>query len=172
LLTAYCKLELTLPLSPTFAEDALRLSAAAILGMGLGLTRDISGKPAGLRTMGLVCLGSALITLTGVRGFASMGAEAESRVIQGVIQGVLTGVGFIGAGAVLHGAGDRKVRGLTTAAIVWVAAALGVACGLAEWSLVAVTAALAFIVIVALHPIEKKIERHGQHSDDAGPADG
>lgn len=144
---------------PPELDDPLRLAAATLLGMGLGLTRDLSGKPAGLRTMGLVSLGAAVITVSALHLFPETEPDAISRVMQGVIQGVLTGIGFIGAGAVLHDPGATQVRGLTTAATVWVASALGVACGVAAWPIVITGAAISFLVIVALHPFEKWVER-------------
>lgn len=146
-------------------EHALRLVAATLLGMGLGLTRDLRGKPAGLRTMGLVSLGAAIMTSTALQLFPASEPDATSRVMQGVIQGVLTGIGFIGAGAVLHDARETRVRGLTTAATVWTAAALGVTCGIGAWAIVLIGAAIAFFVIVALQPLERWIERQAKKNE-------
>lgn len=137
---------------------ALRLVAATAIGCVLGLTRDVAGKPAGMRTMGLVALGSALITLCALEAGAPMGPDAASRLLQGVIQGVLTGVGFVGAGAVLQSPEGTRVRGLTTAAIIWAAAALGIACGLGAWVNVLTASIIALFLIVVLHPLEKRIE--------------
>ena len=145
-----------------YVETAIRLAAAAVLGCLLGLTRDMADKPAGMRTMGLVALGAALITLVAHNAFPEAHPDAQSRVLQGVIQGVLTGVGFIGAGAVLHNHEQGRVRGLTTAAIVWVAAAAGVACGLGEWGPVSIGAVVALLLIVVLHPFERRIERRAR----------
>lgn len=147
---------------PTLTEDFLRLAVAAVLGMALGLTRDVTNKPAGLRTMGLVSLGSAIVTLTAWRTFGPQDLDAASRVIQGAIQGVMTGVGFIGAGAVLHGRNDKRVRGLTTAALFWVAAGLGIACGMGMWTIALVGAPIALLLVVVLHPVERQIERRRQ----------
>jgi putative Mg2+ transporter-C (MgtC) family protein len=92
--------------------------------------------------------------------------DATSRVIQGVIQGVMTGIGFIGAGAILHGQTDKQAHALTTAATVWVTAALAIACALAAWPIVLVGIALTLIVLVVLHPIDdwfdRRRERKGQ----------
>lgn len=113
---------------------ALRLIAAVAAGMVIGINRDVNGKPTGMRTLGLVSLGAALVTVTAQKymGFED-DPDASSRVLQGVIQGVLTGVGFIGAGAILHNKQALDVLGLTTAAGVWVTAAVGIAAGLGAW---------------------------------------
>ncbi|HWA22216.1 MAG TPA: MgtC/SapB family protein [Caulobacterales bacterium] len=149
-----------------FADYALRLAAATAIGCLLGLTRDVAGKPAGMRTMGLVAFGSALITLCALDAGARLGAAGLSRLLQGVIQGVLTGVGFVGAGAVLHSPEGTKVRGLTTAAIIWAAAMLGVACGLGAWANVALASGLALVLIVVLHPLEKHIEDRARRAKE------
>jgi len=79
-------------------------------------------------------------------------------VLQGVIQGVLAGIGFIGAGAILrHGRHDEVVHGVTTAATVWMAAALGIACGLARWPLVTVALIFVFVILIVAKPIERLI---------------
>lgn len=115
-------------------ELALRLLAAVVAGMLLGLNRDVNGKPTGMRTLGLVSLGAALVSVTAQK-YTGLEAhpDASSRVLQGVIQGVLTGVGFIGAGAILHNRQALDVLGLTTAATVWVTAGVGIAAGLGAW---------------------------------------
>lgn len=154
---------------PEFADHALRLAAAAVLGCVFGLTRDVAGKPAGMRTMGLVALGSAVITVCALEAGKTMGPDGLSRLLQGVFQGVLTGVGFVGAGAVLHSPEGMRVRGLTTAAIIWAAAALGVACGLGTWANVLVAAALALFLVVGLHPLEKRIEARAKQAHGKKP---
>lgn len=147
-------------LDPGDIDSALRLAAATAAGMALGLNRDLSDKPTGMRTLGLVALGAALAALAGLRaeGVAD-DPDATSRVIQGVIQGVLTGIGFLGAGVVLRDRSAGRIRGLTTAALVWVTAALGIACALASWVLIALGVGLALFLLVVLHPLEKKLER-------------
>ena len=139
-------------------EALIRLSAACAVGLALGINRDVNGKPTGMRTLGLVALGAAAIS-TGTVHYAGLDQhpDALSRVVQGLIQGVLTGVGFIGAGVILRNAKALDVRGLTTAATVWVTAALGVACGLGSWSTVLVGTALALILLAVLKPIERAL---------------
>lgn len=155
-------------------EALIRLSAATAAGMVLGINRDLRGKPTGIRTLGLVALGSAVITVATINVAGMEGhPDAMSRVIQGLIQGVLVGIGFIGAGVVLHGPKPFEVYGLTTAANVWLTAGIGVACGLGAWHVVWVGVLLGFLLLVAFHPLEKRIEapppnpRDGD--DDQGP---
>ena len=111
-------------------QTLVRLLAALAAGMTVGLNRNLSGKSVGLRTLGLVAMGSALVILAGV---GPNGAPFAPDAVSRVIQGVLTGVGFVGAGVILHGPRGRTVHGLTTAASVWIAAALGIAAGLGAW---------------------------------------
>jgi putative Mg2+ transporter-C (MgtC) family protein len=103
----------------------LRLGAAMLIGCLIGLDRELHHKSTGIRTLGLVALGSALAVLAVAK---DPDADA-SRVIQGVI----TGVGFLGAGVILHGPTGLQVQGLTTAAAIWITASLGVLSGLAAW---------------------------------------
>jgi putative Mg2+ transporter-C (MgtC) family protein len=156
-------------------EAVVRLSAACAVGIALGINRDINGKPTGMRTLGLVALGAAAIS-TGTVHYAGLDQhpDALSRVVQGLIQGVLTGVGFLGAGVILRDSKRLDVHGLTTAATVWVTAALGVACGLGSWSTVLVGTVLALILLAGLKPIERALgmgdenlkRRNGEPPDD------
>jgi len=109
-------------------DIALRLGAAVLAGGLVGINREMHSKPVGVRTLGLVALGAALVTMAG-SGFAGDGTDANaSRAIQGTI----TGIGFLGAGVILKGEGNQ-VHGLTTAASIWVTAALGILCGLGAY---------------------------------------
>lgn len=147
-------------LSSEIVDSALRLIAAAAVGMLIGLNRDISGKPMGMRTLGLVSLGSALAAIAAVH-YASLHdhPDALSRVVQGVLQGVLAGVGFLGAGAILRKTEVGEVHGLTTAATVWVVAALGIACALAAWHLVLLGVVLTLAILVLMVPVERWLVR-------------
>lgn len=133
-----------------YLDVFLRLGAAVLAGAVIGFDREIRDKPAGLRTLTLVSLGSAVFTLTAVGGGT---ADSASRVIQGIV----TGVGFLGAGTIIRGRTEHSVRGLTTAASVWLAAAIGVACGLAYWPLV-LTAILLGLLVLAVEGIETRIK--------------
>jgi putative Mg2+ transporter-C (MgtC) family protein len=131
-------------------DPVLRLVAAAVVGFAVGLNRDLTNKPIGMRTLALVCLGAATACVATVH-YTGLNEQpdAVSRVVQGVIQGVLTGIGFIGAGVVLHDRGSHVVHGLTTAATVFVTAALGIACGLAAWPIVIAGTALTVLILFA-----------------------
>jgi putative Mg2+ transporter-C (MgtC) family protein len=104
-------------------EIALRLLLAVVLGGAIGIEREKTGKPAGLRTHMLICIGATLFTLVSVYGF--QGSVDASRVAAGVV----TGVGFIGAGAIIFRSQEGYITGLTTAASIWVVAGIGVAVG-------------------------------------------
>ena len=130
-----------------YDEVLLRLAAAVLAGALIGFDREVRNKPAGLRTMALVALGSAVFVMTTV-GAAS--ADATSRAIQGIV----TGVGFLGAGTIIRGRTEESVRGLTTAASTWLAAAVGIASGLALWPLVVVASGLGVLVLV-LGPVDR-----------------
>lgn len=142
---------------PTWTEAVFRLLAATGIGGVIGLNRELTRKPAGLRTHALVALGSALLTVTGLQLTAAIGnldPNATSRIIQGLI----AGIGFLGGGVILHTEG-RNVLGLTTAATIWVSAALGVSCGIGQWRIAAVTAFLALVVLVVGRGIESLLHR-------------
>lgn len=135
---------------------ALRLAAAVAAGMAIGLNRDLRGKPIGMRTLALVALASATVTVATVQVDGMWeNPDALSRVVQGLIQGLMTGIGFIGAGVILRRADRDAVQGLTTAATVWVTAALGIACGLAAWRTVGAAVVLSLIVLVVVAWIER-----------------
>jgi putative Mg2+ transporter-C (MgtC) family protein len=139
-----------------YGDVLLRLGAAVIAGAVIGVDRELRGKAAGLRTLALVALGSAVFVLTATKedGTAS---DSTSRAIQGIV----TGIGFLGAGTIVRGQTEQSVRGLTTAASVWLAAAMGIACGLANWPLVFVASAFGLLILV-LDPIERWLkERFG-----------
>lgn len=144
----------------TEIDAVFRLLAAAAVGMIIGLNRDMWGKPTGIRTLGLVSLGAALVALaTTMHPLVAGHPDALSRVIQGVIQGVLTGIGFLGAGVVMRDPKAMEVHGLTTAATVWVTAALGIACALASWHLVIAGLAITLVLLVIVRPLERLIDR-------------
>jgi putative Mg2+ transporter-C (MgtC) family protein len=140
------------------AEVLLRLGTATVAGMAVGLNRDLRDKPMGARTLGLVSLGAAVASVSVVQysNFESH-PDALSRAVQGVIQGIMGGISFIGAGVILRDARAGSVTGLTTAATVWVAAALGIACGLAAWRTAAMGIGIALFVLIVVGWIEQVI---------------
>jgi len=139
-----------MPLS--FGTVLLRLGAAVGVGALIGLDRELRQKPAGIRTLALVALGSAVFVLETIDSGRSPYTDPTSRVIQGII----TGVGFLGAGSIMRNIGEESVRGLTTAASIWLSAAMGIACGLANWPLVVVGGLLGVLVLV-ITPVERVI---------------
>jgi putative Mg2+ transporter-C (MgtC) family protein len=125
------------------AELTLRMGLATAIGGAIGLNRDMHGKPAGLRMLGLVALGAALATIS-VSGFGTNAFPADA--VSRVIQGVLAGVGFLGAGVIMRDE-TGNVHRLNTAASVWVTAAIGVVCGLGEYLIAAIAAALVLVLL-------------------------
>ncbi|MGY4506062.1 putative Mg2+ transporter-C (MgtC) family protein [Bradyrhizobium sp. GM24.11] len=134
-------------------EILLRLGVATLAGSAIGLNRDLNGKPIGLKTLGIVGLSTATVVLLALQ-LSEPGkvADATSRVIQGI----LTGIGFLGAGVIVHESDRFRVRGLTSAACTFLAACLGVVCGAGQWKIVAVALALAFVLLT----VGRRIERH------------
>src|SRR5713226_10583480 len=139
------------------ADVILRLGAATLIGAAIGLNRDLHGKPIGVRTLGLVGLASAIDILAvapgGGEGVHSV--DATSRVIQGV----LTGIGFLGAGVIVRRSIGKQVHGLTSAACAWTTACLGLVCGLAAWPIVAVGVVLVFVLLAFGGPFERLSHR-------------
>lgn len=137
-------------------EIALRLVVAAIAGMAVGLNRDIHNKPIGMRTLGLVSTGSAIVILSGsVYEGLHFGQDAVSRVVQGI----MTGLGFLGAGAIIRGKGGMEVQGLTTASTVWIAAALGVTAGLGAWFITLAGTLITLCLLTFGKSLEEKLIR-------------
>jgi putative Mg2+ transporter-C (MgtC) family protein len=135
------------------ADAILRLAAATLVGGAIGLDRDLRGKPTGVRTMGIVALGSALIVL------ASQQQGTDQAAASRVMQGLITGIGFLGAGVILRDPSSGNVHGLTTAAAIWLTACIGAACGAGAWLLVAASAVLVALVLAFGRPLEQVFER-------------
>lgn len=124
-------------------EVVLRLVLATALGAVIGYQRERSGKEAGIRTNTLICLGSAIFTIVSIYGFPG---SDPSRLAAGVV----TGIGFLGAGVILHRTGGTVV-GLTTAATIWAVAGVGVAAGVGLYLISAVATALVLIILLIPH---------------------
>lgn len=141
-------------------ELAQRLLVAALLGGALGFERELRQKSAGLRTNILIAIGSALFTAMSLEIAEGISADPGRVAAQ-----IVTGIGFLGAGAILRT--DSGVHGLTTAATIWVNAAVGVAAGGGEYHLAILATGVTLAVLLALHPIERFIERRiNQHRTD------
>jgi putative Mg2+ transporter-C (MgtC) family protein len=131
----------------------LRLATGLVAGAVLGLDRNLHGKSAGMRTLGLVALGAAAATsMVALEGHPS---DALSRVMQGV----LTGVGFLGVGVIGRQPDRERAQGLTTAAAVWLAAVLGAGAGAGYYVMVAMTLGLALLVLLIGGPLERALQR-------------
>jgi putative Mg2+ transporter-C (MgtC) family protein len=141
----------------------IRLLLAAALGAAIGIEREIHQKPAGLRTNILITFGSALFTTASI-AMVRLGATPDRITAQ-----VVTGIGFLGAGAILRS--GRSVHGLTTAATIWVDAGIGMAAGAGEWAMAVLATTATLVVLAVLPPIEAYCERRAgisqrDHRDD------
>jgi putative Mg2+ transporter-C (MgtC) family protein len=152
-------------LTLTTGAWALRLGVAVFCGAILGLNRDLHHKPAGFRTFSLVSLASTTITLL----FVELG-RGDPTAVSRVVQGIVTGIGFLGAGLILH-RGARKVSGLTTAAAVWLAAVLGVACGLGFLTLALVVVFATLAILTIGRPLERWLTRRFGEPDKSAAGD-
>ncbi|SDT93716.1 putative Mg2+ transporter-C (MgtC) family protein [Verrucomicrobium sp. GAS474] len=138
-------------------EIVLRLGMATLLGGLVGLNRELKNKPAGLRTHAVVALGSGLAALLALRQLGD--APFDGNGLSRVMQGILTGIGFLGAGVILRSESGKHVHGLTTAATIWLVSMLGVGCGMGYWLPIGVAAGLAFVVLLIGGTIEKGVHR-------------
>ena len=140
-----------------------RLCLSAALGAVLGLEREWRQKYAGLRTNILIAIGSTLFTVMSIDLSASSGGDPTRIASQ-----IVSGIGFLGAGAILRtGVG---IRGLTTAAMIWVNAAIGVSVGGGEYRLAIIATGVTLIVLVLLNPVERWIDRRTPARKDTPPA--
>jgi putative Mg2+ transporter-C (MgtC) family protein len=140
-----------LPDARQLASLTIRLLIAMILGATIGLQRERSGKPAGLRTHILVSLGAALLVISPLE--FGMDSDGLSRVIQGLV----TGIGFLGGGAILKLQEQREVEGLTTAAGIWMTAAIGMAVGLGRLGLAIVSTVFTWLTLSLMGKLEHAI---------------
>ena len=155
-----------LPDGKQFARILIRLLVATLLGALVGVQRQHTGKPAGLRTHMLVAMGAALFVLGAIE--SGMTSSDLSRVIQGLA----TGIGFLGGGAILKLSEERKIQGLTSAAVIWMTAAIGVAVGLGRIGLAAVSALLTWFVLAVVEKFERRINASQAEGAYDGEADG
>lgn len=149
-------------------DIVLRLGVATLASGAIGLNRDLHGKPIGLRTLGMVGLATSLVVL--IASPASLEAGQLSDATSRVVQGILTGIGFLGAGVIVHGE-RHKVKGLTSAACVWFTACIGVVCGLGHWRLVGIALVIALLLLMFGGPLERTLHSlfGGKPPDDTQP---
>lgn len=134
----------------------LRFLLAAILGGLLGYDREVKGRTAGLRTHMLVSLGAALFVLIPQQAGASVADLTR------VLQGLAAGVGFLGAGSIIMGRQQEDTKGMTTAASIWLTAAIGVASGMGREATAIISTILALIILSLIPRIERLFERRGK----------
>ncbi len=138
-------------------DAAAKIALAALLGCIVGLERVAGGHPAGLRTNMMIAISSCLFTILSIEGFPLRGsAQYPARIAAQIV----TGVGFLGAGALLQ---TRKhIRGLTTAATIWLVAAIGMAVGAGVYFIAVFTTILSAILLVLLAPISERLEHRAE----------
>jgi putative Mg2+ transporter-C (MgtC) family protein len=133
----------------------VRLAVAAVLGGLVGLERQEESKSAGLRTHMLVALGAAMFILVPLE----MGMKLDD--LSRVVQGLTMGIGFLGAGTIFKMEAEKRVKGLTTAATIWVTATVGMAVGFGMFWPALIAVGLAWVILFALHGVEAWLTRHG-----------
>ena len=144
-------------------EDLFSIVLAIILGAVIGLERELSGKAAGLRTNVLICLGAAVFTIIS----REMVEETDGSVARIAAQ-IVTGVGFLGAGAVIQDRGG--VHGLTTAATIWLVASIGMACGAHFYQLAVISTLIVMVVLTGLLKLNRYLVRYGKkHKSESTP---
>ncbi len=141
----------TLPNGQEIVRIGVRMVTALLIGALIGLQRELTHHSAGLRTHMLVALGSALLVISAAE--SGMAPADVTRIIQGIV----TGIGFLGGGAILKLTSEREIRGLTTAAGIWMTAAEGVAAGLGRIGTALLGLAFTLFVLGALAKIEKRL---------------
>jgi len=150
---------LALPDGAYFARVTFRLASAAVLGGLIGAEREYVGKAAGLRTHMTVALGCAAFVLIAIEG------GSDNADLSRTIQGVAAGIGFIGAGAILKRTQEEDIQGLTTAATIWLTAAVGVAAGAGKVWLALVAVICAFVILTILDGVGRWLHRKGPARD-------
>jgi putative Mg2+ transporter-C (MgtC) family protein len=138
-----------------YLEEAAQVSVAFIIGAIIGLEREFRSKPAGFRTMIIICVGSCLYTI--------LSKESNTNSPDRIASNIVTGIGFIGAGVIFKE--GISVNGLTTAALIWITAALGMAVGYHNYPLAVVVTAIVVIVLFVLEPVQKFINRFHRVKD-------
>ena len=136
-------------------EILLRLGVATLAGCAIGLNRDLRGKPIGLKTLGLVGLSTALVVALAMQSAETAISDPASRIIQGI----LTGIGFLGAGVIVHETDHLRVRGLTSAACTFLTACIGVASGVGQWRLVGSALVMTFALLIVGNQLERSLHR-------------
>ncbi len=145
----------------------LRVGLAMLVGGAIGINRDLHGKPVGVRTLGLVATTGCMLVLVAMQFGGPHGGDAVSRVTQGL----LTGIGFLGAGVIIRAPGESHVYGLTTAACIVTVSALGVACGAADWAVLLAGVMAVMVLLIFGGPLERAVHSRLHPGDSGLPVD-
>lgn len=155
-----------------YQEVTYRLLSAVLIGCAIGLDRNLRGKPSGMKTLGLVAMGASLATMASL-DFDFRTATHDGAAVSRVIQGIITGIGFLGAGVIVHERSTERVRGLTTAASIWVTASIGIVCGLGMWQVAAIATVIVLVLFILGRPLEHMLHRRwmGKSDDERATID-
>jgi putative Mg2+ transporter-C (MgtC) family protein len=151
------------PDAPQLVRVTLRLFAALFIGTAIGLQRELTHKPAGLRTHMLVGLGTALFIV----GAAESGMHLDS--LSRIVQGLATGIGFLGGGAILKLTTEREIHGLTTAAGIWMTAAASAAAGLGQIAVALIGTLFGLLVLIVFHKLERTLGHRARKDTEVHP---
>jgi putative Mg2+ transporter-C (MgtC) family protein len=163
--SAFGEITRTVPDLAQIVRIAIRVLAALLIGTLVGLQRELTHKPAGLRTHMLVALGTALFIV----GAAESGMSSAD--VSRVVQGLATGIGFLGGGAILKLTTEREIHGLTTAAGIWMTAAASAAAALGQISVALIGVMLGLLVLTAFHKLEKELGHRAKKDSEAHPTE-
>lgn len=155
-----------------YQEITYRLLSAVLIGCAIGLDRNLRGKPSGMKTLGLVAMGASLVTMASL-GFDFRPAAHDNAAVSRVIQGIITGIGFLGAGVIVHERSTERVRGLTTAASIWVTASIGIVCGMGMWQVAGIATVVVLALFILGRPLEHMLHRRwmGKSDDERASID-
>ncbi len=154
---------MVIPHADAWGDMLLRLGIATMSGVLIGINRDLHNKPAGLRVLALVAVGSCAVTMGSLLALDENGGAAREGMFR-TVQGILSGMGFLGAGVILRGVnpGEEEVTGLATAASIWVSCILGILAGLGEWLLGGLAFGVTMVILTAGHTLERIAKRYGR----------
>jgi len=154
---------MVIPHADAWDDMLLRLGIATASGVFIGINRDLHNKPAGLRVLALVAVGSCAVTMGTLLALDGKGDGVREGMFR-TVQGILSGMGFLGAGVILRGVkpGEEEVTGLATAASIWVSCILGILAGLGEWLLGGLAFGVTMVILTAGHSLERIFKRYGR----------
>lgn len=154
---------MVIPHADAWDDMLLRLGIATVSGVLIGINRDLHNKPAGLRVLALVAVGSCAVTMGSLLALSDSSLQAREGMFR-TVQGILSGMGFLGAGVILRGMkpDDEQVTGLATAASIWISCILGILAGLGEWLLGGLAFGVTMVILTFGHTLERIAKRYGR----------